>query len=181
MTESKKPKKDYINNADFVTALIEHKRRLKEAEINDLSPPRLPDYIGECFIKIAEGVSRRPNFINYSYKDEMVADAIENCIMYCQNFDPAKSKNAFSYFTTVIWYAFLRRIQREKKQLYIKYKATEQLGILDEFELLELDEGQNRQFEMYDNISEFIGNFEENKKSKKIIKKNKGLELFFEE
>ena len=55
------------------------------------------------------------------------------------------------------------------------------MGILDEYELLELEEGQNRQFEIYDNISEFIENFEENKKSKKIIKKNKGLELFFEE
>lgn len=181
MTEIKKTKKDYINNADFVNALSEHKRLVKEAQDNDLPVPRLPNYIGECFMKIAEGLSHRPNFINYTYKDEMVADAIENCIMYCQNFDPSKSKNAFSYFTTVIWYAFLRRIQREKKQLYIKYKATEQIGILDEYELLELEEGQNRQFEMYDNISEFIENFEETKKAKKVIKKTKGLELFFEE
>lgn len=181
MTENKKTKKEYINNSDFVKALSDHKKLLIESRDNNLPEPRLPNYIGECFIKIAEGLSHRPNFINYTYKDEMIADAIENCIMYCQNFDPDKSKNAFSYFTTVIWYAFLRRIQKEKKQLYIKYKATEQFGILDENELLELEEGHNRQFEVYDNISEFIENFEENKKSKKIIKKSKGLELFFEE
>ena len=177
---TKKPK-EYVNNKDFLQALIEHKQKSKEAKDKGLPEPTIPNYIGECWMKIAEGLSHRPNFINYTYKDEMIADAIENCIMYCQNFDPDKSKNAFSYFTTVIWYAFLRRIQREKKQLYIKYKATEQFGILDEYELMELEEGQNRQFELYDNISEFIENFEENKRSKKIIKKNKGLELFFEE
>lgn len=181
MTESKKTKKDYINNSDFVKALSEHKKLVQESKSNNSIEPRLPDYIGQCFMKIAEGLSHRPNFINYTYKDEMIADAIENCIMYCQNFDPDKSKNAFSYFTTVTWYAFLRRIQKEKKQLYIKYKATEQLGILDEYELLELEEGQNRQFEMYDNISEFIENFEETKRTKKVIKKSKGLDLFFEE
>ena len=178
---STKKQKHYINNPDFLKALIEYKAACKEAKKNKKPDPAIPNYIGECFMKIAEGLSHRPNFINYTYKDEMIADAIENCIMYCQNFDPDKSKNAFSYFTTVIWYAFLRRIQREKKQLYIKYKATEQFGVLDEYELMELEEGQNRQFELYDNISEFIENFEENKRSKKIIKKNKGLELFFEE
>jgi len=181
MTENKKPKKEYVNNSDFVKALVDYKERSKHAKENDLPPPRIPDYIGECFMKIAEGLSHKPNFINYTYRDEMVADGIENCLMYFENFDPAKSKNAFAYFTQVIWYAFLRRIQKEKKQLYVKYKATEQFGILDEYELLELEEGQNRQFELYDNISEFIENFEENKRTKKVIKKHRGLELFFEE
>ena len=180
MNENKKPKKEYINNSDFVSALTDHRKSIHEAKSKNLPIPKLPNYIGECFMKIAEGLSHRPNFINYTYKDEMICDAIENCIMYCQNFDPDKSKNAFSYFTTVSWYAFLRRIQREKKQLYIKYKATEQMGIIDENELLELEDGNSRQFELYENVSEFIENFEENKKSKKIIRKNKGLELFFE-
>jgi hypothetical protein len=111
----------------------------------------------------------------------MISDGVENCLMYFENFDAEKSKNPFAYFTQVIYFAFLRRIQKEKKQMYIKYKATEQMGILDEFELLELEDGNNRQFEMYDNLSEFIENFEENKKAKRLIKKNKGLELFFEE
>mgnify|MGYP003352064474 FL=1 len=181
MTENTKSKKQYVNNDDFVKALVDYKEKSKHARENELPPPKIPNYIGECFYKIAEGLSRKPNFINYTYKDEMISDGVENCLMYFENFDHTKTKNAFSYFTTVIWYAFLRRIQKEKKQLYIKYKATEQLGILDEYELLELEEGQNRQFEMYDNISEFIENFEETKKNKKVIKKTKGLDLFFEE
>ena len=100
--------------------------------------------------------------------------------MYFRNFDPDKSKNPFAYFTQIIYYAFLRRIMKEKKQLYVKYKATEQFGILDEFELMEDSEGNYRQFELYDNISEFIHNFEENKRKKKEGKQ-KGLEKFFDE
>jgi hypothetical protein len=110
----------------------------------------------------------------------MIADGIENCLMYFRNFDSVKSKNPFAYFTQIIYYAFLRRIMREKKQLYVKYKATEQVGILDEFEMLEDSDGHIRQFKLYDNISEFIHNFEENKRKKKEGK-IKGLEKFIEE
>ena len=99
--------------------------------------------------------------------------------MYFRNFDPTKSNNPFAYFTQIIYYAFLRRIQKEKKQMYVKYKATEQFGILDEGELYEDSEGNVKQFVLYDNISEFIQNFEEKKKNKKKTKK--GLEKFFEE
>lgn len=180
MNEVKKNRKEYVNNSDFVNALMEYKQKSEYARNNDLPSPRIPEYIGECFMKIAEGLSHKPNFINYTFRDEMICDGIENCLMYFENFDPTKSKNAFAYFTQVIWYAFLRRIQKEKKQLYIKYKATEQIGVLDEHELLELEDGQNRQFELYDNISEFIENFEESKKSKRIIKRSGGLDLFFE-
>tara|TARA_R110002074_G_scaffold401185_1_gene598473 strand:- start:1003 stop:1359 length:357 start_codon:yes stop_codon:yes gene_type:complete len=109
----------------------------------------------------------------------MIADGIENCMMYFRNFNPEKSKNPFAYFTQIIYYAFLRRITREKKQLYVKYKATEQIGILDEFEMLEDSEGNTRQFELYENISEFIFNFEESKRKKKE-EKIKGLEKFVE-
>lgn len=185
MTEiiKKKTKKEYINNADFLNALEEYKGQKKHATDNDLPPPKIPNYIGDCFMKIAEGLSHKPNFINYTFRDEMIADGYENCLMYFHNFDSTKTKNAFSYFTTVIWYAFLRRIQKEKKQMYIKYKMTEQMCVLDEYEIQELEEinGAPRQFEMYDNLSEFIENFEENKKQKKVIKKNKGLDLFFED
>ena len=180
MSENK-PKKQYVNNNDFLNALEDYKQKKKHSTENDLPPPHIPNYIGECFMKIAEGLSHKPNFINYTFRDEMIADGIENCLMYFENFDATKSKNPFAYFTQVIYFAFLRRIQKEKKQMYIKYKATEQIGILDEYELLELEEGNNRQFELYDNLSEFIENFEESKKNKKAIKKNKGLELFFEE
>jgi hypothetical protein len=136
-------------------------------------------------MKIAEGLSHKPNFINYTYRDEMISDGIENCLMYFENFDPSKSKNPFAYFTQVIYFAFLRRIQKEKKQLYVKYKATEMYGVLDEFEMLESEDGTTKQFELYDNIEEFIETYEgvrkANKAEKDALKKPKGLEQFIEE
>ena len=177
---SEKKPKHYVNNADFLEALVKYKQACKEAEQSSKPEPTIPNYIGECFLKIAEHLSRKPNFISYSFRDEMIADGIENCLMYFRNFDPDKSKNPFAYFTQIIYYAFLRRIMKEKKQLYVKYKATEQFGILDEFEMFEDENGNMKQFELYDNISEFIHNFEENKKKKKEGK-TKGLEKFLDE
>ena len=178
MTETK-PKKNYVNNGDFLNALEEYKQNKKHTTENDLPPPRIPNYIGECFQKIAEGLSHKPNFINYTYRDEMIADGIENCIQYFRNFDETKSKNPFAYFTQIIYFAFLRRIQKEKKQLYVKYKATQQFGLLDEGEMYEDAEGNMRQFELYDNIAEFIETFEDAKEKKKKSKKS-GLEKFLE-
>jgi hypothetical protein len=173
-----KAKRNYINNGDFLQALVDFKERKK----NNPNEP-IPNYIGECFMKIAEGFSHKPNFINYTYREEMIGDGIENCLMYFENFNPDKSKNPFAYFTQIIYFAFLRRIAKEKKQTYIKYKATEQFGILDEFEMMEMDDGTTRQFTMYDNLSEFIENFEttQQSKKKKVIDKKKGLEHFIEE
>ena len=184
MTQTTKKPKEYVNNKDFLQALIEHKKKVKEAKEQGLPEPRIPNYIGECWMKIAEGLSHKPNFINYTYRDEMIADGIENCLMYFDNFNPDKSNNPFAYFTQIIYYAFLRRIQKEKKQLYVKYKATEMIGVLDEFEMLEGDDGTSKQFEMYDNISEFIENYEEvraAKKAEKLAKKKpEGVEKFME-
>ena len=177
--------KHYINNEDFLKALVDYKARCLEASSQGADKPKIPNYIGECFMKIAEGLSHKPNFINYTYRDEMIADGIENCLMYFENFDPTKSKNPFAYFTQVIYFAFLRRIQKEKKQLYVKYKATEMYGVLDEFEMLESEDGSTKQFELYDNIAEFIETYEDNRKAKKAekqaMKKPKGLEKFIEE
>jgi len=173
--------KHYINNADFLAALIEYQDKCRSAKEDKKPPPAIPNYIGECFMKIAEGLSHKPNFINYTYREEMMSDGIENCLMYFSNFDPTKSKNPFAYFTQIIYYAFLRRIQKEKKQLYVKYKATEQMGILDEMELLEFEDGTSKQFELYDNIAEFIGNYEDAQDKKKEVKKPKGLEKFLGE
>jgi hypothetical protein len=174
-------KKHYINNADFCKALVEYKESVETAKREHREKPNIPNYIGECFLKIAEGLSHKPNFINYTYRDEMISDGVENCLMYFENFDPSKSNNAFAYFTQIIYYAFLRRIQKEKKQMYVKYKSTEQFGIMEESELMGYDDVTVKPFELYDNISEFIENFEENKKKKKAAKKNKGLEKFLEE
>jgi hypothetical protein len=182
-TITKKPKQ-YVNNADFLKALVEHKAKVAEAKQSGKPEPKIPNYIGECWMKIAEGLSHKPNFINYTYRDEMIADGIENCLMYFNNFNPDKSNNPFAYFTQIIYYAFLRRIQKEKKQLYVKYKATETMGILDEFEMLESEDGSTRQFELYDNISEFIENYEDSRAAKKAEKEAKkkpeGVERFME-
>lgn len=176
-----KKQKHYINNPDFLRALVEYKEKKELSTKNNTAPPPIPNYIGECFMKIAEGLSHKPNFINYTYRDEMMSDGIENCLMYFDNFNPDKSKNPFAYFTQIIYYAFLRRIQKEKKQTYVKYKATEQMGILDEMELMELEDGSTRQFELYDNIAEFIETYEVAKEAKKAVKKPKGIEKFLGE
>ena len=173
--------KHYINNADFLKALIDYKNAKKEAKRLKQPDPIIPNYIGECFMKIAEGLSHKPNFINYTYRDEMISDGIENCLMYFNNFNPEKSNNPFAYFTQIIYYAFLRRIGKEKKQLYVKYKATEQFGILDEGEMMEFEDGTSVQFELYDNIAEFIENYEEGRAKKKVVNKPKGIEKFIEE
>ena len=168
----------YINNADFLSALIAHKTLCKEAKIAGSKEPPVSNYIGECFLKIAERLSRKPNFTMYTFKEEMISDGVENCIMYYRNFDPDKSKNPFSYFTQIIYYAFLRRIIKEKKQLYVKYKATEQFGILEATEVFEHGDDNNSQFETYTNILEYIEKFEQGMKKKK---KPKGIEKFIEE
>lgn len=112
----------YVNNADFLAAIIEMKAKVEEAKQQGKPKPMVSNYIGECILKIATHLSYKPNFINYSYRDEMISDGIENCLQYIDNFDPTKSNNPFAYFTQIIYYAFLRRIAKEKKQTYIKGK-----------------------------------------------------------
>ena len=172
-------KNHYINNKDFLKEMTKYRTSIRKAKRLGLPKPQIPRYVAECFMKIAENLSHKPNFLSYTFRDEMIADAIENCVMYVDNFDPSKSSNPFAYFTQITYYAFLRRIQKEKKQLYVKYKATETAGILDEFELNETEDGTFRQFELYDNISEFIVNDENARKEKKA--KKVGLEKFVDE
>ena len=132
----KKETKEYVNNKEFYQAMIKWKTLVKEAENVDEGRPPITEYIGSCFLKIAEHLSYRPNFMNYPYREEMIGDGIENCLLYAHNFDPEKSKNPFSYFTQIIYYAFLRRIEKEKKQSYIKYKCIREYdkeGILSEY------------------------------------------------
>jgi hypothetical protein len=102
---------------------------VKAADKDEKPHPPVTSYIGECFMSIADRLSRKPNFINYPYRDEMISDGIENCLLYAYNFDPKKSTNPFSYFTQIIYYAFLRRISKEKKQAYIKLKKIENSNI----------------------------------------------------
>ena len=115
----------YIDNVKFCHAMTEWKKLVKEAEECGDDRPPVTSYIAESFLKIAEHLSHRPNFINYPFREDMIGDGVENCLLYAHNFDPDKSSNPFSYFTQIIYYAFLRRIEKEKKQAYVKLKMTE--------------------------------------------------------
>ncbi len=124
----KKKSEHYVNNKELLEALIVYRSKVAHAKENDLPKPRITNYLGECFLKIATHLSYKPNFVNYMFREDMISDGIENCVQYIHNFDPEKSKNPFAYFTQIIHYAFLRRIQKEKKQLEIKTKIIERTG-----------------------------------------------------
>lgn len=124
----KKKTEHYVNNKELLQALIVYREQLEESKKNGLPKPRVTNYLGECFFKIATRLSYKPNFVNYMFREDMISDGIENCVEYIHNFDPAKSSNPFAYFTQIIHYAFLRRIQKEKKQLEIKAKIIERTG-----------------------------------------------------
>jgi DNA-directed RNA polymerase specialized sigma24 family protein len=121
--------KHYIDNKQFLQALIDYKKEVNQAKKNEEERPQVPDYIGDCFIKIANHLAYKSNFINYSFREDMILDAIENCLIYMDNFDPKKSSNPFAYFTQITYYAFVRRIQKEKKYLQTKYRYIESLDI----------------------------------------------------
>ena len=124
----KKKTEYYVNNKDFLEAITVFKGKVREAEENGTQRPRIPHYIGDCFLKIATHLSYKPNFVNYTFREDMISDGVENCVQYINNFDPEKSKNPFAYFTQIIYYAFLRRIQKEKRQNDIKQKILEKTG-----------------------------------------------------
>ncbi|WLW37591.1 RNA polymerase sigma factor for late transcription [Synechococcus phage S-8S53] len=129
----RKRSEHYVNNKEFLTAIVEYKVAVRLAAERGQPKPRITNYLGECFLKIATHLSYKPNFVNYMFKDDMICDGIENCVQYINNFDPEKSSNPFAYFTQIIHYAFLRRIQKEKKQLEIKTKIIERSGYSEVF------------------------------------------------
>ena len=129
----RKRSEHYVNNKEFLTAIVEYKVAVRLAAERGQPKPRITNYLGECFLKIATHLSYKPNFVNYMFKDDMICDGIENCVQYINNFDPEKSSNPFAYFTQIIHFAFLRRIQKEKKQLEIKTKIIERSGYSEVF------------------------------------------------
>ncbi len=132
MTKRKRSE-HYVNNKEFLAALIKYREDKEIAVLQNKPKPPIPRYIGECFLKIANHLSFKPNFVNYMFKEDMISDGIENCVQYIHNFNPVKSQNPFAYFTQIIHYAFLRRIQREKRQLEIKNKILERSGYSEVF------------------------------------------------
>ena len=173
-------KQHYVDNEKFLGVMSDYREEHLQAKDNDTELPIIPDYAGECFLKIAERLSHRPNFINYAFREEMVSDGIENCVMYASNFNPEKSTNPFAYFTQIIYFAFLRRIEKEKKQLYIKYKTMEEYSSLeDHVDMGEMSSEDSRAVsagaspltaDKRVSIQEFIFAFEEKKRKKKKVK-----------
>ena len=140
----KKATQHYVDNKKFLEAMIIHKEKVKKAIENNKTKPDVTNYIGECFLNIANHLSYRPNFINYTYRDDMISDGIENCLQYMNNFNPEKSTNPFAYFTQIIYYAFIRRIQKEKKQSLVKQKMIANAGVENIMDQHEGDDSQYR-------------------------------------
>ena len=173
-------KQHYVDNEKFLEVMTGYRNAYLDGKENgEEQKPMIPDYAGECFLKIAERLSHRPNFINYAFREEMVSDGIENCVMYASNFNPEKSSNPFAYFTQITYYAFLRRIEKEKKQLYIKYKTMDEFSSLEDnsdMDGMGSDAGAvssgasplsaDKRASIYD----FIHTFEEKKRQKKRVK-----------
>lgn len=129
-----KDKPHYVNNAQFSQAVVDYCTEVQQAKKDEVSLPVVPDYIATCFLKICEGLSHKANFVRYTYREEMVMDAVENCLKAIENYNIEAATrtgkpNAFAYFTQISWFAFLRRIEKEKKQQDIKLKYIEQAGI----------------------------------------------------
>ena len=128
MPRTRKRSEHYVNNKEFLNAIVIYLNQCKRAEEAGEPRPRITNYLGECFLKIATHLSYKPNFVNYMFREDMICDGIENCVQYIKNFDPEKSSNPFAYFTQIIHYAFLRRIQKEKRQMDIRTKIIERSG-----------------------------------------------------
>ena len=170
MTKSiriKKRPEHYVNNKEFLLAMVEYKKSVNRAKRLKENKPPVPDYIGECFLKIANHLSFRPNFINYTYRDDMISDGIENCLQYLDNFNPKTSNNPFAYFTQIIYYAFVRRIQKEKKQTTIKHRMIKEANYDD----MTLQPGEDREFK--NQFTEFLQKNLPQEEEKKPVKKKK--------
>jgi DNA-directed RNA polymerase specialized sigma24 family protein len=176
--KSQKPKEHYVNNKEFLAEMVKFKEMCAKAEKRGRRQPPITNYMGECFLKIANHLSYRPNFINYTFKDDMISDGIENCLQYVSNFNPEKSNNPFAYFTQIIYYAFIRRIQKEKKQAEIKQKLLNRVDI-HQYETIEGDDGNYTN--SYVDYMQKNQKEEKPKKEKKVKKKIvKKLELFMD-
>lgn len=171
----------YVDNKKLLAELTQYRKDVQEAKHSQTKKPRLSNYVGECILLIANKLSNRPNFINYPFKEEMISDGIENCLMYIDNFDPEKSSNPFAYITQIIYFAFIRRITKEKKHLYTKHKLIERSMIHNELATQsEYNEQVDQTFFENEHMNDFVRAFEETVIKKKK-KKAEGIEKFIEE
>ena len=182
-----KQKAHYVNNKEFSQAVMDYAVECRDCRESDTTVPKVTDYIARCFIKIAEGLSHRPNFVRYTYREEMVMDAVENCLRAIGNYNIETATrtgkpNAFSYFTQICYFAFIRRITKEKRQQDIKFKFIEKMGI-DDFVAMGMDkQGAEETAAYVDTLRQRISQIRQKdtaiKKFAKEEKKRKKLELF---
>lgn len=165
---------NYVDNEKMLEEIKKYRENVRVNKELGLEKPRIPNYLGECIIKIANNLSHNRNFIGYSFKEEMILDGIENCVRYIGSFDPERGSNPFAYFTQVINYAFIRRITKEKKQSYVKGKLIQNYDF-SAFDMQEHDDDEDfmRGFESFlQNNSNFDDSFIKNKEKKKKAKEN---------
>ncbi len=164
-------KKHYVNNKELYEVMQDYISKVREAEDSGDNKPPVPRYVGQCLLQISNRLATKPNFSGYTYKEEMISDGIENCLQYIDNFNPDKSKNPFAYFTQIIYFAFIRRIQKEKKQTYIKHKAFEKSVVFNE--MVVTQDGKHHSDPIQDSSfaqefrGEFIQSYEKGLKEKR--------------
>lgn len=165
----------YVNNKDFLVALVEYKQKRKAALDAGQRLPQVPNYIGHCIKEIATRWTSKPSYASYPFRDEMISDAIENCFVYLHNFNEEKSSNPFAYFTEVIKFACWRRIEQEKKELYVVLKSAQRSPVGDLYNHQDVDLAEYDVASGVDNTyaQDFIRTFEEQIEKKKIVRKQK--------
>jgi hypothetical protein len=191
MSAKAKAKPHYVNNRDFSEAVMDYAISVRKANQENQTTPTVTDYIAKCFIRIAEGLSHRPNFVRYTYREEMVMDAVENCLRAINNYNIETATrtgkpNAFSYFTQICYFAFIRRITKEKKQQDIKFKFIEKMGIEDFVQMGMDNDTANETMAYVDTLRQRISTVRQKdtvlkefaKEEKKKEKDAKKLELF---
>jgi hypothetical protein len=178
----KKKSTHYIDNKLFYTEMVKYHTAYQESKRLGEDRPPIPTYVGKCIMLIAQRLATRPNFVGYSYKEEMIGDAIENCLRYLHNFNPEKTNNPFAYFTQIVYNAFLRRIDKEKKQLYIKHKSFENSMIMNT--LVDMaPEDRSHYNAAYINVNEKLNDLVVKFEAKNPVTKKpkKGVEKFIED
>lgn len=199
-TAQRKSSTNYVDNEKFYNAIVAYRAELDKARVRGEEEPRIPNYIGECIWKIAENLAIKPCFVNYSFREEMISDGVENCILYFKDFDPhyvtqnsahyghdeayaTRKPNPFAYFTQVIYYAFLRRIYKEEKNRYTIYKLFQETIGTDSHLLVDSDDNHLLPSTLYDNINDFMAKFERKETEKKNKRKanKEGLSKFYDD
>lgn len=181
-----KPKRPhYVDNKRMYREIVEYRQAKKQAIEAKQTPPVIPAYVGECILKIAKNLASKPNFVSYSFVEEMISDGVENCILYFDGYDPEVSQNPFAYFTQIVYNAFIRRIGKEHKNRYTIYKSFTETYSHDSELWADSEGNQMAPTQLYDNINNFMNRFEDreiNKKNKRLKEKSekKGLSRFIE-